>query len=357
MLLHLLSLSFLCACSAPQADAGQAPAIKAEIKEVPAKGEGRPSVLCEGTVNLPNGAFIQTYLYYGHVNEGKAIERDTATVQGGKFVQEFQPYPKKIFPGKYIVRMSYNPDLQNQAIPGFTQVIVDVTAQIGSAEDLERETKFFRGKLAGELQAMVALGDELKAKIDELQGKPDADWAPLLRAWNEKTLVIQKRCDPRNVPEYNILALDLSATSGMENLSGILNSAAKYAAAGKGKDAREGITVLRQTAEYWVGEMNTPKLTSAAQVVEAIDAAVKMLREALAQPDQPVLPVRRKFLAMNALLQKSLPEDLQPLVLEISTRSSAFFNAFSDKEPSAKELHARLIDSLEKLAAPMRPLK
>ena len=77
----------------------------------------------------------------------------------------------------------------------------------------------------------------------------------------------------------------------------------------------------------------------------------------MSRPDQPVLQARRKFLEMNALLQKSLPENLQPLVLEIGKAGAALFSALSDKEPNVKELHAELEKVIERIAAPLRPLK
>ena len=60
---------------------------------------------------------------------------------------------------------------------------------------------------------------------------------------------------------------------------------------------------------------------------------------------------------MNALLQKSLPEDFQPLILEIGTLAADYFRAVSDKEPTLRDLHAKLDKSLEKLAAALAPPK
>lgn len=350
----MLHLAFLLLA---QAAAGEAPVLKAEIKDLPAAGEGRPTVRCEGTTNLPDGARLETYLYYDRVEEGRAVDRDSTPVQGGKFSQDFQPFKKKNFPGKYVVRLIYNPALQAQAFPGFVQGLADVPVRFGTEADVEREAKIIRGQLAGELQAMVAMGEELKVQIDKLQGKPAADWNPLLKDWMERGHEVMKRADPHKVREYNLLNIDHPATTGLENLCGILNSAARYAAGGRGKEALEGVTVLRQTAEYLIGEMNSPKLTSAGQVIDLVDAAKKLIGDAMARPDQPVLPVRRKFLEMNALLQKSMPEDVQPVILEVGRISAAFFSALSDKDPGAKELHAELDRTLEKIAAPLRPLK
>ena len=338
-----------------QAAAGEAPVLKTEVKDVAAEGEGRPTILCEGTTNLPNGARVETYLYYERFDEGPVIARSHFTVKNGKFSHEIQPYKKKNFPGKYGLRLVYNPDLQSPLIPGFDKRVVDVPFRFGNEADFEREAKIYRSQLAAELQAMVDLGEELKTQIDKLQGKPAAAWAPLQKEWLEKGHEIMKRADPHVNQEYNALSIDHPATTGLENLCGILNSAAKYAAAGRGKEALEGVTVLRQTAQYLIGEMNSPKLTTAGQVVDLVDAAKKLLRDALSKPDQPVLPSRRKFLEMNALLQKSMPEEVQVIILDIGKGGAAFFNALADKEPNAQQILAELEKNLEKIAGPLRP--
>jgi len=340
-----------------QAAAGEAPVLKAEVKDVAAEGDGRPSILCEGTTNLPNGARVELYLFYGRLDDGPVIARNSFTVQDGKFSHPVHPYKKKNLPGKYGLRLVYNPDLQDQRIAGFKNGVFDLPFRFGTDADFEREAKVFRSQLAAELQAMVDLGEELKTQIDKLQGKPASDWAPLQKKWMEQTHDIMKRADPHANQEYNALNIDHPATTGLENLAGILNSAARYAAGGRGKEALEGITVLRQTAQYLIGEMNAPKLTSGGQVVDLVDAAKKLLREVVAKPDQPVLPARRKFLEMNTLLQKSMPEEVQPTILEIGKASAAFFNAVADKEPGVKELHAELEKLLENIAAPLRPPK
>jgi hypothetical protein len=350
----MLHLAFLLLA---QAAAGEAAVLKPEIKDVAAQGDGRPSILCEGTTNLPNGARIEVYLYYGRLDDGPVIARTSFAVQDGKFSQAIQPYKSKNFPGKYGLRLVYNPELQDQRIAGFAYGVTNTSFRFGTDADFEREAKVFRGQLAADLQAMVDLGEEVKTQIDKLAGKPAADWAPFQKEWMEKSHEIMKRADPHKIQEYYALNIDHPATTGLENLSGILNSAARYAAGGRGKEALEGITVLRQTAQYLIGEMNAPKLTSAGQVIDVVDAAKKLIREAAGKPDQPVLPAKRKFLEMNALLQKSMPEEVQPTILEVGTRAAAFFNALADKEPNVKELQAELEKSLEKIAAPLRPPK
>src|SRR6185369_5452195 len=82
------------------------------------------------------------------------------------------------------------------------------------------------GQLAAELQAMVDLGEDLKTQIDKLKDKPASDWAPLQKKWMEQGHEIMKRADPHANQEYNALNIDHPATTGLENLSGILNSAA-----------------------------------------------------------------------------------------------------------------------------------
>ena len=92
-------------------------------------------------------------------------------------------------------------------------------------------------------------------------------------------------------------------------------------------------------------------------MLKVIDSARKLAAESLAKADVDPLPAQRKFVEMNALLQKSLPEELQPQVLEIGTAATEFFRAVSDKEPTARELHAKLDKTLEKLAGSLGPRK
>jgi hypothetical protein len=348
-----VAILLLLSLSAPQ----DVPTVKAELKDIPAKGAEAPLILCEGSTSLSDGAVLGTYLYYGRIIEGKELFRDFATVKAGKFTQDFPIFPKRNLPGKYTVRLTYNPGLQVNGVADFAPTRVDVELQIGNADDYEREAKVVRDQLVAEIRGLAALGDQVKAKIKELQGKPADAWAPLIAGWHAQTIEIQRRTLPRSVPEYKVLNLDLIADTGMENLCSIFLSAARCAAGGQPGPAVEGLTRLRQTAEYWTGEIASPKLTDPLQMVALIENARKLLREALANPDAPVLPARRKFVEMNALLDKSVPEDFHPSVLEIGSRSVAYFNALADKQAGAKELHAELDKALERISAALRTLK
>lgn len=355
----MLQIAFACvlaACSSPQADAQPAD-IKAELRDVPAEGTRGASIACEGTSSLPNGAILHLYLYFDRIDEGHEVFKDTAVVKGGKFSLDMPAFPKRNLPGRYIARLVFNPDLQDQAFPGFKLTRTEVTTRFGAAEDFERETRAVRAQLNAEIQAFIAMADEVKAKMDELKGKPADDWKPHLAAWSEKGREIQKRADPRRVPEYNVLNLDLIATSGLENLAGILNSAAVTAANGKANEAIEGLTVLRQTAQYWADEVSMPKLTDPRDVIVLVEDGRKVAREALAKPDAPILTARRRFIEICTILQKSLPEEMQPGVQDVNGKSTAFFTALADKDAAAKTLHAELDKALDKLIAPMRPLK
>jgi hypothetical protein len=348
------SLVATLACQAAQG-AAQAPEIKGELRDVPAQGNASPSFLCEGTTNLPDGALLNAYLYYDRVNEGREIAKETTTVKGGKFTQDFTAFPKskKNLAGRYIARFRFSPEFQAQRMD-FPAAKADIVLQHGTPQDVERETKAVREQLAGEIRTYAAMGDEVKAKIAELKGKPGDAWQAPVKSWVEKSAEIQRRNYPLKVPEYRVLNLDQVADGGLENLGGILISASKHAAAGEGEVAREGLTRLRQTVDYLVDEIAIPKLTEPGQILALIDSARKLVKDALANPNDPVLPVRRKFVEMNALLQKSLPEEVQSIVLEISTKSVSFFTALADKQSDTKELHKELDDTFERLLAALR---
>ena len=195
----MLQLAFLTAsivasvaCQSGQGD--PAPQIKGELRNVPPQGNAAPSLLCEGTSTLPDGALLNAYLYYDRVNEGREIAKDTTTVKGGKFTQDFIPFTKskKNLAGRYIARFRFNPEFQDKAIP-FSTLKVDIVLEHGSPQDVERETKAVREQLVGEIRAFAAMGDEIRAKITELKDKPADEWKALVKSWVNKSTEIQRR--------------------------------------------------------------------------------------------------------------------------------------------------------------------
>ncbi len=328
--------------------------IKGSLRELPAEGKDGPALLCEGSANLPNGTVLTAYLYYDRVVDGKELHRNFTAVKDGTFTQDYPVYQKRNFPGKYIARFIYDPSLQNLGAPDFPRTFVDIPLQIGGPEDVARETKAVRDQLAGEIKAMTALGDQVKAKLDELKGKPASDWEPLIAAWRDEAIRIQKRADPRRVREYSVLRLELIADNGFEDLTGMLLGAAGCAARGDRSVCLEGLTRMSQSAEKWISDISSPKLTDLGQMASLIDEARALLRKALDNPDQPTLPLRRKFLEMTELLDKSVPEAFHEAVLGISSRGSAFFIAVADKTAEAKTLHADLDGLLKRLGDTLR---
>lgn len=331
--------------------------IQGTLKELPADGKQGPALYCEGTANLPNGAILVATLYYDQVDDTRELFRDFSTVKAGAFTQDYPVYLKRIFPGKYVARFVYDVSLQNLGAADFPRTIVDLTCQVGNAADLDRETKAVCQQLSDELRAMVGLGDQVKSKLDELKGKPAADWEPLLRNWRDETIAIQKRADPRSVREYRVLRLDVIADNGFEELQGTLLSAARCAAGGQREVALEGITRLRQSAEKWISDISGPRLTRPGELVSALDEARGLLRKLADNPDQPVLPVRRKFLETTEILDRSIPQGLHEPLLGITSRASAFFIAVADKSADVKKLHAELDDLLQRLTETLRNLK
>jgi hypothetical protein len=331
--------------------------IKGSLKEVPAEGKAGPALLCEGTANLPNGSVLSAYLYYEKAVEGRELHRDFAIVKAGAFTQEYAIYAKKNFPGKYIARYVYDPDLQNLGASEFPRTTVDFLLQVGSPEDVDRESKAFRAQLAGEIRAMMALGQEVKLKLDELKDKPASAWDALLAGWRDESTRIQKRVDPRKRREYFILRLASIADNGFEELAATLLSAARCGAAGQPGLCHEGLTRLNQTAEKWISDISSPRLTDFAQMAALVDECRALLRKVAESPDQPLLPSRRKFLEMTELLDKSVPGDFHEGVLGISDRASTFFGAAADKSPDLQKAHQDLDGFLQRFANTLRNLK
>src|SRR4051812_13785307 len=207
--------------------------IKGSLKEVPAEGKEGPALLCEGTANLPNGSVLSAALYYDKFVEGKELFRDFATVKDGAFVQDYPVFAKKNFPGNYVPRFTYDPELQSLGGANFPRGFVDISLRIGDPDDVARESKAVREQLAGEIRAMTAMGQEVKLKLDELKDKPASAWDALIATWRDEALRIQKRVDPRKTREYVILQLSFIADNGFEELAETLLSAARCGAAGQ----------------------------------------------------------------------------------------------------------------------------
>ena len=154
-----------------------------------------------------------------------------------------------------------------------------------------------------------------------------------------------------------MLGLDAVADPGIENLCAIFMSAARAASLGQAESAIEGLTRLQQTIVYWVSEIAAPRLTDPAQILALIEKVRALLRDALKTPDTPVLPLRRKFMEMNSLLDKSIPPDFHVAVLDLESRSVGYFNALADKLEGTQDLQQGMDRALEKLADALRSLK
>lgn len=328
--------------------------ITGELKDVPAQGKESPYFQIEGSANLGNGAVLLAYLYYGKPVAGREISKDTPIVKNGKFNQEFPVFSRSTFPGTWTARITFDPNLQNLGGDEHPITVVDFKLQIGTAEDVDREGKAVRERMIGEIQALIKIADEMKAKLPEMKDKTQAEREVPVKAWHEQGLEIRKRVSARNNPEYYLLRLDLLAETGFEELLNILNSCARCFALNQAPAMAEGLTRLRQSCDYYIGEVRYPKLTDPRQVVVLVEEARALARKVLENPDQPVLPARRRFLEIAGILQKSIPGDYHEVVLGATSRAAAFFNAASDKSPDLKALHADLDGLLERFIGTIR---
>lgn len=331
--------------------------ITGQLKELPGTEKDRPAISCEGATNLPSGSVLAAYLYYGSVKDGKEIAKDFTPVKDGKFLQDHTVFAKRNFPGKYIARFVYDPSLQTTAsATNYPRTTVDFTLQVGNQEDVERESKAVRDQLAGEIKALTTIADEVEAKLTEFKGKTVVDWEPVFTQWRQQTLEIMKRADPRRVPEYMMLKLDLIADNGFENLTGILLAAARCAATNQREACLEGLTRLRQTAQQWTAQISAPKLTEFEHMARLVEEARLVIAQLPEHPSE-LVQSRRKFTEMTAMLDKSVPPDFHEAVLDITGRATSFFNAMADKDPELKKIHAELDARMKRLATTLRDLK
>ena len=331
--------------------------LQGELKDVPPQGKDGPALLCEGTTNLPNNSALVAHLYYGKPVGGREIFKDTAIVKGGKFSQYFPVFERRNFPGLYSVRLIYDPQLQNLGAPDFPHTAVEYTLQIGTAADVDAEGKAVRGQLIAEIRALIAIADQMKSKHEGLREKPQAEREAPAKAWQQELLEIRKRASPRSHPEYFILNLDFIADSGFEDLGSILSSCARCFVLNQHEKMTEGLTRLRQTGEYWIGEIANPRLSDLGQMASHIEECRKILRKLLDNPDEPLKPARTRYLEITALLDKSVPPDFHEVILGATSRGAAFFAAVADKSPDLKQIHADLDGLLERFAGTLRNSK
>lgn len=360
-MLAVVTLLLLARAASPAAaasQAGQEPlSIKGELKDVPPQGTSGPLVSCEGTTNLPNGVSLLAQLYYGKPVPGKELFSTSTTVKAGRIVQDFPVFSRRNFPGKYIARLTYDPVLQGLEAPDYPRTTVELVLQIGGPQDVDREGKAVRDDMIGEIRGLIAIADEIKAKLDEMQGKPQADREIPYKAWYERTSDVRKRLDPRKHPEYYILRLDLMADTAIEDLTGILMSSARCFVLGQRENMVEGLTRLRQGCEYWIGEIGNARILDVGKLADSVEECRSIAKKLIANAAEPVLPARRRFLELVAELDKSAPPDFHDLLLAVTDRATAFFTAVSDKAPEAPKLQEELDRLLARLAETLRSLK
>lgn len=349
-----LSLSAAPALAQAPGDPQDRLALAGELKDVPAQGATGPTLLCEGTTNLPNGVSLVANLYYGKPVEGRELFRGNATIKGGRFSHSFPVFSTRNFPGPYVARLVYDPVLQGLEAPNYPRTTVDLSLKIGGPQDIDREGQSVRNQLVAEIRALLAIADEMKAKVVEMKGKPQADREAAFTGWHEKSLEISARMDPRKHPEFFILNLDLVAHTAMEDLSATLISAARCFVRDQPDVMAEGLTRLRQSCEYWIGEVGRAKVQDVAKLAESVEECRSIARKLLESPDDPVLPARRRFLELIGTLDKSAPVVYHDIILTITDRAASFFTAAADKSPDAKALHAELDSLLNRFAGTLR---
>lgn len=350
-----LATLLLALAAIPASEGGQERlTLQGELKDVPPQGKDGPAFLCEGTTNLPNNSFLVAHLFYGSPAGGREIFKDTAVVRGGKFTQYFPVYPRRNFPGTYTARLTYDPQLQNLGAPDFPRSFFEFTLQIGTAADVAAEDKAVRAQLSGEIRALIAIADQMKAKLEGLREKPQAEREAPAKAWQQELLDIRKRASPRDHPEYFILGIDVIADSGFEELGNILNSCGRCFVLNQRENMIEGLTRLRQTGEYWIGEIINPRISDYGQMAALLEECRKILRKLLENPDEPLKPARSRYLEITSLLGRSVSPTYHEVILGVTSRGAAYFNAVADKSPDVKALHADLDGLLERFAGTLR---
>lgn len=350
----MLLTGVLSCAQAPPKSEGNAPAagpkIEVTLKDVPAADGRPPRFAVEGKADVPSGHELRIYLYFGILDPGTELSGERVAVRNGTFAHDFTLFKTKNLAGSWILQTVYDPNLQTAGSGGSEPTKVVTPLRIGTELDAQQDRKFFSERLAAELRAVTALGEEVQAKSASKPRPEGPAWDPILKDWRTRATAIQRRALPQHNPEYRVLGISLIADSGLETLIGILNAAAVCAKQGQLGNVDAGLQRLNDTVQKYVGDLAAPRLNEPHQIAALLRTLQDLLRETLAKAAEPVLPRKRLFIERMQILDLSLPANQHDLVQVIQTQGAAFFNAIADQKPEAKALLEDLDKRIQSLA-------
>ncbi len=351
--MQFLPLLFLGACAAAPQD--KKSAVQATASEIAAdeKEKKPPGFLCEGTADVPDGYRIDIYTYFGKPEKAAHIKQAALLVKGGKFSATFSVFTKKNLAGKYILRVTLDPNLQPARFQNIPGQEIDVVMNVGTEEDAGADRRTFGEGLIGDMKTLVALAEESKQKHLEGKGKLDAAaWNTLLKDWTRRAGQINKKV--MDTAEYRVLGFGGVMDTGFEHLTGIVMDLCRCASRGEEKDMREGRerldVMVSGFADQLRGAPPDPKKVRAELVKNARD----FLQDAVyASGDRAPLGRNRfRQTLFDLHKDKALPEETRSVILELSASATELFDLLDAKKepkPLLDKIDARLGELLKAL--------
>ncbi len=324
--------------------------IAPELKEIPGDAKKPPTLLCEGTTDLPDGAILKVNLYFGPVIPGEEKTRTLLQVKGGRFSKDFQLFGprERNLGGTYSIRVAFDPNLQPPALQSLPPIHADAKLEVGDALAREKEHAALRRQLADEIRAVQAVADDVQAGLAASKGKPDPKaWAALTEGWKKRLTAIERRAGA--LPEYGYLGLFHVVDSGLEQLREIVLNIADSAGKGLGGTVLEGRTVLDRTALQLLGELQ-PAALPPGEARALVEDARRILRDAPGLSGEALAAARKKYVALTFALDRHVGAAHSELLGALADGGKRLFDALEDgKEADARPVQAELLEKAGKL--------
>jgi hypothetical protein len=309
--------------------------LAAELKELPGDAKKPPTLVVEGTTDLPDGAILKLNVYFGPVRPGEETARGLVQAKDGKYSKDFQLFGprEKNVSGTYHLRVHFDPNLQPAKLQSLPAVQAEAKLEVGDALTREKEHAAIRKRLADDVRAIHAIGGEVQAKFAEAKGKPDPKaWAALQDGWRERILAVEKRAGL--TPEYRHLGLYAIADAGLENLREIVLKLAACAARGEAGPLEEGKIILDRAAQLLIGELTAQSL-SPRQLRERVEEARKIATDALGLSGDALAGARRQYVALTLSLGQQLGEKHHDTLGAMADAGRRMFDAIEEKKADA----------------------
>jgi hypothetical protein len=325
--------------------------------QAPFKIEGRlsdapgPRLVCEGTVDAPDGVVLNIELFIAGYAE--PLDRLPTETKQGAFSASFAPFKgrERNLPGRYQARVSYHPAFQPQPLPDVAPFTVSVALPLGTDAEVAAAHKVVRDRMIADLKTFGEIGDEVRAAFEAAQGKVDpADWRKRTEGWKARCTEIEKRA--AKDPEYRALGFGRITLSGTEYLREKVRGMVEFAGAGRAGDLNVARDQLDGMIRTQILEL-APVGSSAAERRTLVGQARGALVSALDSEGPAFAACRKGFVEAVLKLSVKAPPEARDALLLISAQGSAFFDeADADRDrgrvlqPALDKKLAELLDLL-----------